>query len=154
VNAPGALAVGYSALTLGAVVAPALVVEHAGDRGGLRGPDDAELIGVSLAVAVPAALLAWRRVRPSVQRHARTDVWIAAVVSFGVLAGTASALPTIVLHATTGLPALDADVGWRVPLVWGVSQIAAVAAGEGAHRGVLRWLTVGTDRPGPDLMER
>lgn len=130
------------------------MVEQGGDRGGLRGPQDVELIGVSLAVAVPATLLAGRRVRPSAQRQARTDVWIAALVSFGVLAGPASGLPTVVLHATTGLPALDADVGWRVPLVWGVSQLAAVAAAEGTHRALLGWLTGGSDRSGRGVPER
>ncbi|WP_324277678.1 hypothetical protein [Blastococcus brunescens] len=61
-------------------------------------------------------------------------------MSFGVLAGAASALPTVVLHATTGLAALDADAGWPVPVVWAGSQVAAVASGEVTHRGILRWL--------------
>lgn len=138
---PRVLALGYSALVLSAVLAPALVIEHAGDRGGLRASDDAELVAAGVVVGVPAALLAWRRVRPpAVRERSGTDVWIAALVSFGVLAGAASALPTVVLHATTGLGALDADVGWRVPVVWAGSQLAAVAAGEATHRGVLRWL--------------
>jgi hypothetical protein len=138
---PGTLAAGYSALVLAAVVAPAFVIEHAGDRGGLRAPDDAELIGVSLAVGLPAAVLAWRRVRPTgPQRHARTDVWIAATISFAVLAAAASALPTSLLNAAAGAPALNADVGWRLPLVWAVAQATAVAVGEAIHRLTLRWL--------------
>ncbi|TQN43079.1 hypothetical protein FHU33_2502 [Blastococcus colisei] len=136
-----ALALGHSVLVLGAVVTPALVVEHAGDRGGLRAPGDADLIVASVAVGVPAAVLAWRRLHPPASRwQSRTDVWIAALTSFGVLAGAASALPAVVLHATTGLAALDADAGWRVPAVWAGSQLAAVAAGEATHRAVLRWL--------------
>lgn len=138
---PRTLALGYSALVLGAVVAPALVIGQAGERGGLPTREEVDLVGASVAVGVPAALLAWRRVRPPATRErSRTDVAIAALISFGVLAGAASALPAIVLHATTGLAALDADAGWRVPVVWAGSQLAAVAAGEASHRGVLRWL--------------
>lgn len=135
-------AAGYAALVLVAVVAPAWVIEHAGDRGGLREPDDAHLIGVSLAVGVPAAVLAWRRLRPGRRTgRSRIDDWVAALASFGVLAGAASALPTVALHATTSLPSGNADPGWRVSLVWGASQAAAVALGEGSHRLALRWLS-------------
>ncbi|SOC50052.1 hypothetical protein SAMN05660748_2790 [Blastococcus aggregatus] len=136
-----AIAGTYSALVLGAVVAPALVLEHAGDRGGLGASDGADLIGASMAVGVPAAALAWRRMRPSAWRSgSRTDVGIAGLISFSVLAAAASALPTLVLHATTGLAALDADSGWAVPVVWALTQAAAVVAGEATHRGVLCWL--------------
>lgn len=56
------------------------------------------------------------------------------------LALGASALPAIVLHAAAGLPALDADAEWPVPVVWACCLIAAVLAAEGTHRLTARWL--------------
>ncbi|GAB3348967.1 hypothetical protein [Modestobacter lapidis] len=138
---PAAAAAGYSLLVLAAVVAPAVVLESAGDRGGVRGAVGADLIGVSAAVGVPAAVLAWRGVRRTTRAgRSRTDVWIAASCGLVTVAVAASALPTVVLHATTGLPVLDADAGWPVPALWAVCLGAAVVAGEASRRGVLRWL--------------
>jgi hypothetical protein len=137
---PRAAAAGSAALALGVVVAPALVVAATGRRVGAADTQSGDLVATGVAVGAVAAVLAWRRVRrPPPPGTGAATIWIATLWGLLATALTASSLPPLVLHLLARV--LTDDPGWRAPTVWTVCLLVAVAAGEGTHRGIRRWLS-------------
>ncbi len=134
-----AAAGGYAVLVLAVVLAPAIVVRAAGERGAGAGVvASADLLGVGTGVGIVAAVIAWRRLTdPSPVESASR--WIAALSALGVLATGASAIPAVALYAVTGCPGGPV----LVPVLWGVALAGAVLCAETVRRRLLRWLTPG-----------
>ncbi|WP_100497925.1 hypothetical protein [Geodermatophilus chilensis] len=130
-------AAAYAVLVLVVVLAPAVVVRAAGDRGAGAGVvGSADLLGAGAVVGVVAAVVAWRRVSaPGAAGPASR--WIAALGALGVLATGATAVPTIALHAVTGVP----DGPTLAPVLWAGALAVAVLCAETVRRRLLRWLT-------------
>src|SRR5262245_46132434 len=76
----------YGAVDLVVIMAPAVAVKLAADRGGMGGTDGLDLLGASLALGVVHAVIAALRLR-SEERTAvrRADMWIAAFDALVVL---------------------------------------------------------------------
>ena len=69
------------------IMAPALAIEFAGDRGGLGDTEGLDLLSASAVIATIHAIVAARRLRDE-ERMAvrRADVWIASIDALVVLA--------------------------------------------------------------------
>lgn len=134
-------AVGYAAAVGGLLVAPALVLTSAGDRGGVSPAGTADVVAVSAAIAGAAAVLAWRRAYAGDRTLPLVGRWSAALAALGVLAPLAAALPALALRTVAWLPAEAATRPWLTPAVWGASLGLAVLGWVGVHRAVRRWLT-------------
>jgi peptidoglycan/LPS O-acetylase OafA/YrhL len=132
-----AAAGGYAVLVLAVVLAPAIVVRAAGDRGAGAGVvASVDLLGVGTAVGLVAAVIAWRRLTDPCPASS-TSRWIAAFSALGVLATGASAIPAVALYEVTGSPGGAA----LVPVLWGVALAGAVLCAETVRRRLLRWLS-------------
>jgi hypothetical protein len=137
-----ATAAASAVLVLSVVVAPALVVRAAADRGGAGVVAGTDLVAAGSAVGAVAAVLAWRALTTPTDA-APTDRWIAALTGFAVLAAGATALPTAALYAVSGV-ARDSVL---VPGLWGGALAVAVLGAEAARRRLLRWLLAAPAAP-------
>lgn len=127
---------------LGAVTAPALALHSAADRGGLPAGSTGDVLAVSTAVGLVAAVRAWRRLRPRGPRRA-PGRWSAEFAGLGLLAPLAAGLPALALHTAAWLPADVATLPGLAPALWGCTLVVAVLAASGGRRAVHRWLTRG-----------
>ncbi|MGY1770979.1 hypothetical protein [Blastococcus sp. SYSU D00813] len=130
---------GHAVLVAAAVVAPAVVLRAAGDRGGLPPERTGDVLAVSCAVGLVAAVLAARRL------HAGTGTlaerWGAEAVGLAVLAPLAATLPVLTFLAVAArLPAEVATGRGMVPAAWAASLVLALLVAAGARRAVRRWV--------------
>lgn len=137
----------YAAVDFAAIVAPALYLKVAAERGGLGDSEGLDLIVASAVIGAAHAVLAWWRLR-SEERIAlrRFDLWIAAVDALVVLALGATLLLIAVLHSFPDEHASLADRGYPVVVLWIGIQLVAVAAAEATGWLVFWWL----EPRGPD----
>jgi hypothetical protein len=123
------------------IMAPALAIELAGDRGGLGDTEGLDLLGASALIATVHAIVAARRLRNE-ERMAvrRADVWIASLDALVVLALATTLLVLVGLVSFPDEHAALANRGYPVVLLWAGLQIVAVVLAEVAGRLVFRWL--------------
>ena len=135
----------YAAIDFLVILAPALAVKLASDRGGRGDTDGIDLMIASAVMgAVPGAghaVVAGARLR-SEERTAvrRPDMWIAAVDALVVLTLAATILPVVVLWGFADEHASIADHGYPVVALWFGVQLAAVVLAETTGRVVFWWL--------------
>ena len=131
----------YAAVDFAAIMAPALYLKVAADRGGLDDDKGVDLLVASAVIGTAHALLAWWRLR-SEERVAlrRFDLWIAAVDALVVLALGATLLLIAVLHGFADEHASLADRGYPVVALWVGIQLLAVSAAEATGWFVFWWL--------------
>ncbi len=131
----------YAAIDFVVIVAPALAVMVAADRGGMGDADGRNLVVASILLGTVHAVVAWARLR-SEERIAvrRADMWLAAVDALVVLALAATLLPLAVLYRFADEHASLADRGYPVVLLWAGLQGVAVVASEVTGRVVFWWL--------------
>ncbi len=131
----------YAALDFGVIVAPALAVKLAADRGGMGDAEGLDLIVASSVVGAVHAGVAWARLR-SEERTAvrRLDMWIASVDALVVLALGATLLLVAILYGFADEHASLADRGYPVVALWTGLQLGAVALAEATGRFVFWWL--------------
>jgi hypothetical protein len=136
-----ALAVVYAIVDAGVIVAPAVAVRATGQRVGIEGEYDIDLLVASLIIGVVHGVIAWRRLVDEERAAERAvDVWIASIDALVVLALSSTFLITAVLLGFTDIHALLAARGAPVVLLWaGVAIIAVVFAELTGHL-VYRWL--------------
>ncbi len=131
----------YAALDFGVIIAPALAVKVAAERGGMGGAEGLDLIIASSVLGAAHAAVAWSRFlfeeRTAVRR---ADMWIAAVDALVVLALGATVLLVAVLYGFSDEHASLADRGYPVVALWAGIQLAAIAAAEVTARFVFWWL--------------
>lgn len=125
------------------LMAPAILLAAAAEKGGV-----ADLHGVALLVASGAlgalyGITIWGRLRRSARRGSTVDTLIATFDGLVVLALGA----TLLLFAALGAYAPTATVmineGWPLVGLWLVVQLVAVGLAELTRRGVSRWLRRG-----------
>jgi hypothetical protein len=123
------------------IMAPALAIEFAGDRGGLGDTEGLDLLGASAVIATIHAIVAARRLRDE-ERMAvrRADVWIASIDALVVLALATTLLVLVGLVSFPDEHAALANRGYPVVLLWAGLQIVAVVLAEVTGRLVFRWL--------------
>jgi hypothetical protein len=131
----------YGALDLLVIVAPALAVKLASDRGGMGDADGLDLLATSLVLGGVHAVIAARRLR-SEERTAvrRADMWIAALDALVVLMIAATVLPVVVLWGFVDEHASLADRGYPVMALWGGVLLVAIVLAETTGRVVFWWL--------------
>lgn len=131
----------YAAIDFLVILAPAVAVKLAADRGSLGGSEGVELIVASAVLGAVHAVFAWARLR-SEERVAvrRADMWIASIDALVVLALGATLLLVAVLYGFADEHASLADRGYPVVALWSGIQIVAVALAEATGRLVFRWL--------------
>jgi hypothetical protein len=131
----------YSFVDWLVLMAPALAVELAADRGGIGDTRDLDLLAASAVLATVHAMVAARRLRWEERTAARrADIWIASVDALVVLALTTTLLVVIVLASFPDEHAALANRGYPVVLLWIGLQLVAVALAEVTGRLVFRWL--------------
>lgn len=131
----------YAALDLAVIVAPALAVKVAAERGGMGDAVGVDLIIASSVLGGAHAAIAWSRLRFE-ERTAlrRADMWIAAVDSLVVLALGAPVLLVAVLYSFPDEHASLADRGYPVVALWVGIQLVAIAVAEVTGRFLFWWL--------------
>lgn len=131
----------YAAIDFLVIVAPALAVKVASDRGGMGDTKGLDLVVASAALGAVHAVVAGSRLR-SEERTAvrRADMWIAAGDALVVLALAATILPAVVLWGFVDEHASIAREGSPVVALWFGVQFAAVVLAEVTGRVVFWWL--------------
>ncbi len=131
----------YATVDFAVILAPAIAVKLAAERGGMGGTEGVDLIVASSVLGAAHAVVAWSRLRFE-ERTAvrRTDMWIAAVDALVVLALGATLLLMAVLYGFSDEHASLADRGYPVVALWIGIQLAAIAAAEVTGRVVFWWL--------------
>jgi hypothetical protein len=131
----------YAAVDFVVILAPALALKLAADRGGMGDVDGMDLVLASAALGAVHAVIAGSRLR-SEERMAvrRADMWIAAADALVVLALAATLLPITVLWGFADEHASMADRGFPVVALWLGVQVVAVGMAEVAGRFVFWWL--------------
>ena len=111
------------------IIAPALAVKVASDRGGMGDTEGLDLLIASAILGGAHALVAWSRLR-SEERTAirRADMWIAAFDSLVVLAFGATLLLVAILYGFADEHASLVDRGYPVVVLWVGVQLIAIAA--------------------------
>lgn len=137
----------YAAVDFAVILAPALAVKIAAERGGLGGAQGLDLIVASCVLGAAHAAVAWSRFlfeeRTAVRR---ADMWIAAVDALVVLALGATVMLVAVLYGFSEEHASLADRGYPVVALWVGIQLAAIAIAEATGRFVFWWLEPHADR--------
>jgi hypothetical protein len=131
----------YALIGFAVILAPALAVKIASDRGGMGDTDGIDLVVASTILGTLHALVAGSRLR-SEERTAvrRADMWIAAVDALVVLTLAATVLPLVVLWGFADEHSSIADRGYPVIALWFGVQLVAVALAELTGRVVFWWL--------------
>jgi len=137
----------YAAVDFAVILAPALAVKLAAERGGLGGAQGLDLIVASCVLGAAHAAVAWTRFlfeeRTAVRR---ADMWIAAVDALVVLALGATVMLVAVLYGFSDEHASLANRGYPVVALWVGIQLAAIAVAEATGRFVFWWLEPHADR--------
>jgi predicted Co/Zn/Cd cation transporter (cation efflux family) len=131
----------YAAIDFVVILAPALAVKIAADRGGMGDAEGTDLIVASIVLGTMHAVMAWSRLRHE-ERTAirRLDMWIAAVDALVVLALGGALLLVGILYGFADEHASLVDRGYPVVALWTGIQVLAVAAAEVTARAVFWWL--------------
>jgi hypothetical protein len=123
------------------LMAPALAIELAADRGGIGDTRDLDLLAASTVIATIHAGIAARRLRWEEHMAARrADIWIASVDALVVLALATTLLVVIVLALFPDEHAALVNQGYPVVVLWIGLQLTAVVFAEITGRLVFRWL--------------
>lgn len=123
------------------LMAPALAIELAADRGGIGDTRDLDLLAASTVIATVHAFIAARRLRWEEHMAARrADIWIASVDALVVLALATTLLVVIVLALFPDEHAALVNQGYPVVVLWILLQLTAVVLAEVTGRLVFRWL--------------
>lgn len=151
-----ALAVVYALLDAAVIVAPAVAVRATGERVGIEGEYDVDLLVASALIGTVHGVIAWRRLVDEERATERAiDVWLASINALVVLAFCSTFLITGVLLGFTDIHALLAARGAPVVFLWAGVAIVAVVLAELTAHGVYRWLEprhpVHPERPADDL---
>lgn len=131
----------YAVIDFAVIVAPALAVKIASDRGGMGDTKGVDLLAASTILGLAHALIAGARLR-SEERIAvrRADMWIAAGDALVVLTLAATVLPAVVLWGFADEHSSIANRGYPVVALWFGVQLVAVAIAEMVGRLVFWWL--------------
>ncbi|HEY6531063.1 MAG TPA: hypothetical protein VIY72_02080 [Acidimicrobiales bacterium] len=135
------LAVVYALVDAAVIVAPAVSVRATGQRVGIEGEYDVDLLLASVIIGTIHAVIAWRRLVDEERAAERAiDVWLASIDALVVLAFCSTFLITAVLLGFTDIHALLAARGAPVVLLWAAMSLVAVVLSEVTGRLVYRWL--------------
>ena len=138
---PKALAVLYALVDAAVIIFPAVAVRATGQRVGIEGEYDADLLVASVIIGSVHAVIAWRRLVDEERAAERAvDVWIASIDALVVLAFCSTFLITAVLLGFTGVHALLAQRGAPVVLLWSGMAVVSVVLAEITGHLVYRWL--------------
>lgn len=131
----------YATIDLLVILAPALAVKLASDRGGMGDTKGLDLLIASLVLGGAHAVVAGARLRAE-ERTAvrRADMWIAAFDALVVLTVAATVLPIVVLWGFADEHASIANRGYPVVALWFGVQLVAVVLAETTGRVVFWWL--------------
>ena len=131
----------YAAIDFAVILAPALIVKIASDRGGMGDTKGVDLVVASTILGAVHALIAESRLRYE-ERTAvrRADMWIAAVDALVILTVVATVLPAVVLWGFADEHSSIANRGFPVVALWFGVQLVAVAIAELTGRVVFWWL--------------
>ena len=131
----------YGAVDFLVILAPALAIKLASDRGGMGDTEGLDLVIASAMLGAVHAVVAGARLR-SEERTAvrRADMWIAAVDALVVLAFAATILPVVVLWGFADEHASLANRGYPVLALWAGVQATAIVVAETTGRVVFWWL--------------
>lgn len=123
------------------IMAPALAIELAANRGGIGETQGLDLLLASLVIATVHAGVAARRLRFE-ERTAerRADIWIANIDALVVLALSTTLLVLVVLVSFPDEHAALANRGFPVVVLWAGLQLLGVVLAEVTGRVVFRWL--------------
>ena len=131
----------YAGIDFLVVLAPALAVKAAADRGGMGDTQGIDLLLASGALGVVHAAIAGARLRSEERTVVRRpDMWIAAFDALVVLALAATILPVVVLWGFADEHASLANHGHPVVALWLGVQVVAVVLAEVTGRFVFWWL--------------
>jgi hypothetical protein len=131
----------YAAIDFLVILAPALAVKLASDRGGMGDTDGLDLMVASAVLGIVHAVIAAARLRSEERTVVRRpDMWIAAVDALVVLTVAATILPVVVLWGFADEHASLAHHGYPVVALWFGVQLAAVVLAETSGRVVFWWL--------------
>ena len=131
----------YAGIDFLVVLAPALAVKAAADRGGMGDTQGIDLLLASGALGVVHAVIAGARLRSEERTVVRRpDMWIAAFDALVVLALAATILPVVVLWGFADEHASLANHGHPVVALWLGVQVVAVVLAEVTGRFVFWWL--------------
>jgi hypothetical protein len=131
----------YGAIDFMVILAPALAVKVASDRGGMGDTDGLDLVVASGVLGAVHAVVAWARLRSEERTVVRrADMWIAATDALVVLTLAATILPVVVLWGFVDEHASIANRGHPVVALWFGVQAVAVVLAEITGRLVFWWL--------------
>lgn len=138
----------YAVVDFAVIIAPALAIKLAAERGGMGDAEGVDLIVASSVLGAAHAVVARSRLRNE-ERIAvrRADMWISAVNALVVLALGATVMLVAVLYGFSDEHASLADRGYPVVALWVGIQLAAIALAEGTARLVFWWLEPHASRP-------
>lgn len=113
----------YGSVNFLVILAPALSVKIASDRGGLGDTDGLDLLAASTVLGTTHAVVAASRLRAE-ERTAvrRADMWIASIDALVVLTFAATILPLVVLWGFADEHASLAHRGYPVVALWRVCR--------------------------------
>ncbi len=131
----------YAATDFLVILAPAVAVKLAADRGGMGDTKGLDLLIASAILGAAHAVIAgsrlWSEERTAVRR---ADMWIAAADALVLLTLAATILPVVVLWGFADEHASLANHGYPVVALWAGVQFVAVVLAETTGRLVFWWL--------------
>ena len=131
----------YALIDFAVILAPAVAMKIASDRGGMGDTDGFDLLAASTFLGLVHAVIAGMRLRYEEQTAVRrADMWIAAGDALVVLTLAATMLPVVVLWRFADEHSSIANRGYPVVALWFGVQLAAVALAELTGRVVFWWL--------------
>lgn len=140
----------YAIIDFLVIVAPAMALKIASDRGGMGDTKGMDLVAASVVLGVIHAVVAGSRLLDEERKAVRrADMWIAAVDALVVLAIAATLLPVVVLWGFADEHSSIANSGYPVVALWAGVQLVAVALAEVTGRVVFWWLE---PHPRPQFM--
>lgn len=131
----------YAVVDFLVVLAPALAVKVASDRGGMGDTKALDLLAASAILGAAHAVVAGARLRSEERTVVRRpDMWIAALDALVVLTLAATILPVVVLWGFADEHASLANRGYPVVALWFGVQLSAIVLAETTGRVVFWWL--------------
>lgn len=123
------------------IMAPALALELAADRGGIGDTRELDLLAASAVIAtIHAGIAARRLLWEEHTAERRADIWISSLDALVVLALATTLLVVVVLALFPDEHAALASRGFPVVLLWIALQLTAVVMAELTGHRVFRWL--------------
>lgn len=131
----------FASIHVAVVLAPAVVLAAAADKGGLSWAHGFDLVAASLLLGVATGFVVWRRLHHELHEGVMfRSAFLAEFDALVVLALLSTGLLMVVLGGFAPEHAAILNQGWPVVALWTGVQFVAIGLAERARSAVLTWM--------------